>query len=93
MHAISLCNLAELGAGVMTDASMPSTMHCIPKGMSVEYLKKAVSTLLGVGTPGHAMDESTQARKWPVQVLVTDAAGDTGFRARIMMWVSVRHAS
>ena len=93
VHAIALCNLAEISAGVMTDASMPSTMRWIPKGMSVEYLKKAVGTLHGVATPEQALGESTQAREWPVQVLVTDAAGDTVFRARIMMWVSARHVS
>jgi hypothetical protein len=41
VHAIALCNLAELCAGVMTDASLPADMRWIPKGMTVSYLKKA----------------------------------------------------
>src|SRR5690349_14389150 len=40
VHAIALCNLAELCAGVMTDASLPAGMRWIPKGMTVQYLKK-----------------------------------------------------
>jgi hypothetical protein len=32
VRAIALCNLAELGAGVMTDATIPAWMRWIPKG-------------------------------------------------------------
>ena len=48
VHAIALCNLAELTAGLMTDASLPPGMRWIPKGMSVQYLKKARGRLRGV---------------------------------------------
>ena len=51
VHAIALCNLAELCAGLMTDASLPRGMRWIPKGMSVRYLKKATGTLQGRATP------------------------------------------
>lgn len=34
VHAIALCNLAELSADVMTDATIPLDMRWIPKGMS-----------------------------------------------------------
>ena len=51
VHAIALCNLAELCAGVMTDASLPRDMRWIPKGMTVSYLKKAKGRLRGVATP------------------------------------------
>lgn len=93
VHAIALCNLAELSAGIMTDATLPTSMRWIPKGMTVDYLKKAVGTLRGVATPEQALVESTQAREWPVQVEVIDAAGETVFRARIVMWISPRQVS
>ena len=35
VHAIALCNLAELTGGLMVDASVPPSMRWIPKGMSV----------------------------------------------------------
>ena len=93
VHAIALCNLAELSAGVMTDATLPTSMRWIPKGMTVDYLKKAVGLLQGVATPVQPLSESTQAHEWPVQVEVIDAAGDIVFRARVVMWLSPRQAS
>ena len=88
VHAIALCNLAELAAGVMTDASLPASMRWIPKGMTVEYLKKAKGTLHGVATPDQPLVESDRGYDLPVSVVVTDGAGEAVFRARIDMWVS-----
>lgn len=90
VHAIALCNLAELSAGVMTDATLPDGMRWIPKGMSVTYLKKAVGTLHGVATPVSEARVDTQGYEWPVDVQVSDVAGEVVFRARVMMWVSPR---
>ncbi len=90
VHAIALCNLAELGAGVMTDATIPADMRWIPKGMTVEYLKKAVGTLQGVATPETPVRSAVDGYEWPVEVQVTDAAGAVVFRARVMMWISPR---
>ncbi|MHB1058785.1 MAG: hotdog fold domain-containing protein [Rhodanobacter sp.] len=90
VHAIALCNLAELGAGVMTDATIPADMRWIPKGMTVEYLKKAVGTMRGVATPAAALADVGSGREWPVEVRVEDAGGETVFRARVTMWVSPR---
>lgn len=90
VHAIALCNLAELSAGVMTDATIPTDMRWIPKGMSVEYLKRAVGTLHGVATPEAVAQASNDGYEWPVAVQVADAAGEAVFRARVMMWVSPR---
>ena len=88
VHAIAICNLAELTAGVMTDATIPAGMRWIPKGMTVEYLKKAVGTMRGVATPDIPVVAADAGYDLPVSVVVTDAAGETVFRARIAMWVS-----
>jgi acyl-coenzyme A thioesterase PaaI-like protein len=90
VHAIALCNLAELAAGVMTDASLPASMRWIPKGMTVEYLKKAKGTLHGVATPDAPLAEAAEGYDLPVSVVVTDALGDAVFRAKIAMWISPR---
>lgn len=90
VHAIALCNLAELTAGVMTDATIPKSMRWIPKGMSVDYLKKAVGTMRAVATPAIPVVESANGYELPVEVAVTDPSGDTVFRARIGMWVAPR---
>jgi len=90
VHAIALCNLAELAAGVMIDASLPASMRWIPKGMTVEYLKKAIGTMHGVATPDIALVESPSGYELPVTVLVSNDAGEAVFRASIAMWVSPR---
>ncbi len=90
VHAIALCNLAELCAGVMTEATIPAQMRWIPRSMSVEYLKKAVGSLLGSATPEQGLVASAEGQQWPVAVQVTDARGEVVFRARVMMWVSPR---
>jgi acyl-coenzyme A thioesterase PaaI-like protein len=90
VHAIALCNLAELSAGVMTDATIPADMRWIPKGMSVEYLKKAVGTMHGIATPELATPVPDGGHEWPVRVEVVDSADETVFRGRVLMWVSPR---
>ena len=90
VHAIALCNLAELAAGVMTDATLPASMRWIPKGMTVEYLKKATGTMHGVATPEVPVVESASGYELPVTVIVKNDAGEAVFRASISMWVSPR---
>ena len=88
VHAIALCNLAELSAGVMTEASLPPTMRWIPKGMTVEYLKKARGTMHAMATPDVPIVEASSGYEAPVTVSVRDPQGDEVFRARIAMWLS-----
>lgn len=90
VHAIALCNLAELCGGMMTDASIPAGMRWIPKGMTVEYLAKARGTLRAVATPDTPAVEATAGYAWPVKISVRDGAGEEVFRARIDMWLSPR---
>lgn len=40
IHAIALCNLAELVAGVGIEATITADRRWIPKGMTVQYLAK-----------------------------------------------------
>jgi hypothetical protein len=74
----------------MTDATLPADLRWIPRGMTVQYLKKAVGTLHGVATPAAALTDVGDGQDWPVEVQVTDAAGETVFRACVTMWVSPR---
>ena len=92
VHAIALCNLAEFIGGLMTDVSIPASMRWIPKGMKVEYLKKAVGTQHGVATPEFPPREAAEGYELPVNVVVTDPQGEAVFKARISMWVSPKPA-
>ncbi|MBH1804428.1 DUF4442 domain-containing protein [Stenotrophomonas maltophilia] len=90
VHAIAMCNLAELTAGLMVDASLPADMRWIPKGMDVKYKAKALGTLKAVATPVLSIVSAADGYDLPVKVSVTDAAGTEVFHATIAMWVSPR---
>lgn len=85
VHAIALCNAAELVAGTMTDASIPSGCRWIPRGMTVEYLAKADGDIRAVAD-GSALDWSVLGDvKVPVMAYVGDKPV---LRAEITMYVS-----
>ena len=90
VHAIAMCNLAELVAGVMVDATLPADMRWIPKGMDVKYQAKALGVLKAVATPALPIVSAANGYDLPVEVSVTDAAGIEVFHATIAMWVSPR---
>ncbi len=87
VHAIAICNMAELAAGTMTDATIPATHRWIPKGMTVEYLGKAGTDLKAMAVIDPIPDFG-KAMDMPVGVSVADEAGQIVFRAVITMWVS-----
>ena len=87
IHAIAMCNLAELAGGVMTDATIPFTHRWIPKRMTVEYLKKANTHLCAIAQ-WEPIPVFSVASEVPLTVNITDTSGQLVFRALITMWVS-----
>ena len=92
VHAIAMCNLAEIAAGTMTEATVPGSHRWIPKGMTVEYLRKAESDLTAVATI-KPLPEFNGSFALPVEVDVVDKHQETVFRAVIDMWISPRKRS
>jgi len=91
VHAIAMCNMAELAAGTMTDVSIPSSHRWIPKGMTVEYVKKAGTDLRAVAvSPSECSFDG--AVELPVIVRILDAQDQTVCRVVITMWVAPRKA-
>ena len=88
VHAIAMCNLAELAAGTLTEVSIPASMRWLPKGMTVEYLKKSAGGIQAVATLP-AVSEGP-GREVPALVEMKDDAGELVCRATITMWVSPR---
>ena len=82
VHAIALCNLAEFVGGLTTDVSIPRSMRWIPKGMTVEYLKKAVGTMHAVATPAFEPHESAEGYDLPMGRKVGVAEAASGRRTR-----------
>ena len=87
VHAIAMCNMAELTGGTVVDATIPVTHRWIPKGMTVEYLKKAVTNLRAMAElePIPSLEGTVDL---PVTVNVVDTGDQTVFRAVITMRVS-----
>jgi len=91
VHAIAMCNMAELSGGTMTEVTVPATHRWIPKGMTVEYLKKATTELVATATPATALD-LTQPSEYLVNVEVKDQLDEVVFKAVITMWISSKKA-
>ncbi len=87
VHAIAMCNAAELVGGTMTDASIPKGARWIPQAMSVKYLAKA-KTDLKVVADGEGIDFS-QPGEIVVPVAAYDNEGTKCFTADITM--NVKH--
>lgn len=89
IHAIAQCNLAELCAGVMVDATVPKSHRWIPKGMTVNYLAK-------VDTDVRAVAEITMPRQWQekedliVPVKLYNSRDELVFTADITMYVTAK---
>ena len=92
VHAVAMCNMAELAGGTMTEVSIPPTHRWIPKGMTVHYLKLARTDLVAVATPRTQADWS-EPGEFQVDVVVRDRQGEAVFEALITMWVAPRKAS
>lgn len=91
VHALAVGNLCELAAGTMMEVTVPSTHRWIPKGMNIEYLKKAETDLEArCSWDGAVADVGIEV---PVTVNVIDAQGAEVTRAVIRMWVSPKKAS
>lgn len=89
VHAIAMCNMAELAGGTMTEVTVPAGYRWIPKGMTVEYIAKAETNLKAVARTD-PLPQFAAAAELPVTVTVTDSANQAVFRAVITMWVSPR---
>lgn len=93
VHAIAMCNMAELAGGTMTDVTVARGQRWIPKGMTVRYLRKAGSSLRAVAQPASDMPAPGESGEYLVRVDVHDANDEIVFDAEIRMWVSPRSTS
>jgi acyl-coenzyme A thioesterase PaaI-like protein len=86
LHAIAMCNGAELAAGLTTDVSIPAGHRWIPIEMNVRYLALAKSDVLVV-CEGDKIDW-TALGQIPVPITITDATNTEVVRAVITMKIS-----
>jgi acyl-coenzyme A thioesterase PaaI-like protein len=88
VHAIAMCNMAELAGGLMTDATVAPDYRWIPKAMSVEYRAIAKSDLIAHAYPIDRAAVLAPDTEYPVTVDVRDSASRIVLHAEITMWLS-----
>lgn len=86
VHAIACCNLCELVAGTAMVASLPKNLRWIPKGMDVQYLRKAKTDLSARCEPGEI--DPGFSGDLPLNVDVVDTEGEVVVSAVITMYIS-----
>ena len=86
VHAIAMANAAELVAGTVMEASIPSHMRWIPKGMTIDYLNKATTDVTASTKLGSIPDQGSHDVH--VIVEVKDKQDQLVSKADITMYVS-----
>lgn len=89
VHALAMGNLCELAAGMVTEVTIPASLRWIPRGMTIEYLRKAETDVTAT-----ARLTKTEWAQGPesvgVPVSVVDASGTEVVRAVITMHISAK---
>jgi len=89
VHAIAMCNLVELAAGVGTDVSIPGNLRWIPRGMTVEYIALATTDLTGIfETDFRQLDNWDITKLFPATVNCYDTSGKVVMRGTVNMHLS-----
>lgn len=86
VHAIAMCNLAEMTMGLIAEVSVPSHLRWLPKAMEVQYLAKAETNLHS--TCELAPNCWDSAPNVPVTVNIYDTNNVEVMRAVIQLWVT-----
>jgi acyl-coenzyme A thioesterase PaaI-like protein len=73
VHAIALCNLAELTGNVALAYSLPDDARFIVAGLSIEYVAKARGTITGISEC--PVPASSERREYEVPVSLQDPDG------------------
>lgn len=88
VHAIAMCNMAELAGGTCLDVSLDANFRWIPVGMEVKYLKMAKTNLRAICQVDDYHWQQAQDVIMPVSVF--DSNGQEVFHADITMRISAK---
>jgi len=88
VHAIAVCNLCEVAAGLMTEVSVPTTHRWIPMGMEIKYRRKSTTNLRAIACID--LPEWQAKHDLAVPVSVRDEHGVEVVRAVITMRVTAK---
>lgn len=85
VHVIAICNLLEMAMGTVAEASIPSHLRWIPKGMTVDYTAKAGSDITGIA---EINPEDWKPGDLDVKVTALDDKGTPVVKGVIKLWIS-----
>ena len=88
VHVIAVANGLEMAMGALAEATIPAHLRWIPKGMELEYLAMADSTLLATADTDPA--DWTGPGDVAVRVQATRKDGTVVVRGVIRLYVSER---
>jgi hypothetical protein len=88
VHVIAIANGLEMAMGALAEATIPAELRWIPKGMELEYLAMADSTILATADTDPA--DWAQPGEIDVRVEATRADGTAVVRGVIRLYVSER---
>lgn len=85
VHVIAIANGLEMAMGFMAEASIPSHLRWIPKGMELSYPNKAPSD---IRCTARVSPEDWKPGDLPVAVEAVDSQGNTVVAGTIHLWIS-----
>ena len=86
VHAIAACNGLEAAMGLLAEATCPSDMRWLPKGMDVQYLAKSTSDLTCTAETTEA--DWANAPEVSVKVKAVTKDGTVTVQGTIHLWVT-----
>lgn len=86
VHAIAACNGLEAAMGLLAEATCPSDMRWLPKGMDVQYLAKSTTSLTCTAETTEA--DWAGAPDVPVTVKAVTKDGTVTVAGTIHLWVT-----
>ncbi|ENX43054.1 hypothetical protein F887_01224 [Acinetobacter sp. NIPH 2100] len=84
VHVIAICNGLEFVMGVVMEASIPSHLRWLPKGMHVDYVAKANSNIQLTAR----IDEDWKVGDMKVEVIAYREDGQPVVQGYILIWVT-----
>lgn len=91
VHAIALCNLAELTMGAAAEATVPGTHRWIPQAMEVAYRAKANGRMRATARIELPIPLG-ERQQVDVAIAIADRAGTEVLTGTIRIWVTARPA-
>ena len=89
VHVIAIANGLEMAMGVMAEASIPSHLRWIPKGMTLDYTAKAGTDIRCVAKVDPL---AWKPGDMPVEVKAYDTQGTVVVDGFINLWISEKPA-